>query len=72
MLNTDYTSDMEFITFGEIKKLIQDEKLHGPALTFVIDDVHKNYEIASRYSTNKKPGRYYRDLLSKLIKTYGH
>lgn len=72
MLSTDYNSEMEFVSFSEIKKLIQDEKLHGAALTFVIDDVHKNYEIASRYSTNKKPGRYYRDLLSKLVKTYGH
>ncbi len=76
MISTSYNYRMiEFdtpITFETIKVIIRDEKISGADLTHIINDVHKHYEIASRLTKYNKPGDYYRDLLSQLIKTYGH
>lgn len=43
---------------------------HGAQITNIIEDVQLNYEVASH--KNNKMKVYYRDLLSRLIKTYGH
>jgi len=58
-------------TYYEIKNYIQVEKLEGADITLIIEDVHEHYEVATRFNwINSK--RCYRDILSRLVKNYGH
>ena len=57
--------------FREIKEHIKQEQLHGADITILIDDVHEHYEVANRLNFKNSKG-HYSDLLSRLIKTYGH
>ena len=57
--------------FKDIKAHIKEEKLQGAGITILIDDVLEHYEVAARFKYNKSKG-HYRDLLSRLVKTYGH
>ena len=53
------------------KKEMTQENLQGAAITTLIDDVHEHYEVATRLNFRNSKG-HYRDLLSRLVKTYGH
>ena len=55
-----------------IQTIIVEEKITGAQLTSLIEDVQQNYEVASLSPIIKHLEAPYRDLLSKLIKTYGH
>ena len=48
------------------------EKHSGEEIHAVINSVHLDYESARRSRYNIEGAIYYRDLLSFLIKTYGH
>mgnify|MGYP003148970836 CR=1 FL=1 len=67
----NYTKREMFQDFRDIKEYILQTNLEGAAITILIDDVHKHYEVANRLNFKKSKG-HYRDLLSRLIKTYGH
>ena len=43
----------------------------GAAITILIEDVYEHYEVANRCNFKHSKG-HYRDLLSRLVKTYGH
>ena len=58
-------------TLSDIKNYIKFENLEGADITDIIEDVHEHYEVATRLSWNKSKG-YYHDLLTRLVKTYGH
>ena len=58
--------------FRNIQTIIVEEKITGAQLTSLIEDVQQNYEVASLSHIIKHLEAPYRDLLSKLIKTYGH
>tara|TARA_R100001230_G_C5568575_1_gene90978 strand:+ start:65 stop:283 length:219 start_codon:yes stop_codon:yes gene_type:complete len=58
--------------FRNIQTIIVEEKITGAQLTSLIEDVQQNYEVASLSPIIKHLEAPYRDLLSKLIKTYGH
>ena len=58
-------------TLTDIKEYIKFENLKGADITNIIEDVHEHYEVATRLSWNKSKG-YYHDLLTRLVKTYGH
>ncbi len=58
--------------FKHIQTIIVEEKITGAQLTSLIEDVQQNYEVASLSPIIKHLEAPYRDLLSKLIKTYGH
>jgi len=47
-------------------------KHSGEDIHAVIDSVHKDYDRSKKYRSNIEGTIYYRDLLSFLIKTYGH
>ena len=55
----------------DIREHIEEENLQGASITHLIEDVHEHYEVATRFKW-KKSERHYRDLLSRLVKTYGH
>ena len=48
------------------------ERRSGEDIHAVIDSVHIDYEAAKKSRYNIDGTIYYRDLLSFLIKTYGH
>tara|TARA_R100000734_G_C3300601_1_gene91295 strand:+ start:482 stop:709 length:228 start_codon:yes stop_codon:yes gene_type:complete len=55
----------------QLQVFIKNENLDGAEITFLMDDIHKHWEIADSFNwVNSK--EYYRDLLSRLVKTYGH
>ena len=62
MMPDNYTKQEANEDFRDIKEHIKDEKL---------DDVLEHYEVASRLKYVKSKG-HYRDLLSRLVRTYGH
>jgi len=57
--------------FNKLQSFINAENLNGAEITMLIDDIHKHLEIADSFNwTNSKD--YYCDLLTRLVKTYGH
>jgi hypothetical protein len=52
--------------------LPKQESWSGAQIYHFIDDVQKQYELTSQLNLPMEASAHYRDLLSKLIKTYGH
>lgn len=48
------------------------QKHSGEDIHAVIDSVHKDYDNSRKFRRDIEGTIYYRDLLSFLIKTYGH
>jgi 6-pyruvoyl-tetrahydropterin synthase len=71
MMPDNYTRSDMILDFKDIKEHIKEERLQGAAITILIDDVLEHYEVATRCKFNISKG-HYRDLLSRLVKTYGH
>jgi len=68
-----YNYRMNYVDeFQSLQNTIVEEKISGAQLTSLIEDVQQNYEVASLSPIIKHLEAPYRDLLSKLIKTYGH
>jgi len=44
----------------------------GQEITNLISDIHEDYETFTKQRANPSVVLHYRDLLSYLIKTYGH
>tara|TARA_B100000282_G_scaffold114607_1_gene81426 strand:+ start:3843 stop:4055 length:213 start_codon:yes stop_codon:yes gene_type:complete len=57
--------------FSELQEFIQREAITGADITTIIDDIYGHYEVANRLNFINSKG-VYRDLLSRLVKTYGH
>ena len=71
MMLDNYTKGEMILDLKEIKDHIQDEGLQGADITNLLEDVHEHYEVATRFNFKNSKG-HYRDLLSRLVKTYGH
>ena len=71
MIMDNYTKKEMTQDFYDLKKHIIEENLDGAGITILIDDVHEHYEVATRLNFRNSKG-HYRDLLSRLVKTYGH
>lgn len=71
MMPDNYTKGEMFIDLKEIHNHIREQNLQGAAITHLIEDVQEHYEVASRFNFKNSKG-HYSDLLSRLIKTYGH
>ena len=67
----NYTKKEMTQDYREITDHIKEEQLNGAAITMLIDDVHEHYEVATRLNFKNSKG-HYSDLLSRLVKTYGH
>ena len=68
-----YNCNMNYVDeFQSLQNVIVEEKISGAQLTSLIEDVQQNYEVASLSPISKHLEAPYLDLLSKLIKTYGH
>ena len=71
MIPDNYTKEDMILDFKEIENHIYHEGLEGADITDLIDDVYEHYEVATRFKFKNSKG-HYRDLLSRLVKTYGH
>jgi hypothetical protein len=71
MIMDNYTKKEMTQDYREITEHIKEEQLNGAAITMLIDDVHEHYEVATRLNFKNSKG-HYSDLLSRLVKTYGH
>ena len=67
----NYTKKEMIQDFKQIKELIREENLDGASITSLIADVYEHYDVANRCTLKHSKG-HYSDLLSRLIKTYGH
>ena len=61
----------KLVPISFIKETNQD-KHSGEDIHAVIDSVHKDYDRSKKLRRDIEGTIYYRDLLSFLIKTYGH
>ena len=48
------------------------QKWSGAEITSFIDDIHQTYEFASQLKVKRGVKDTYRELLTELIRTYGH
>ena len=56
----------------EMLTLPKKECWSGAQIYHYIDDIQKQYEITSQLNLPMEASTHYRDLLTRLIKTYGH
>ena len=71
MQTSNYNSSM----FEEEVNLItlpKRQKWTGAQIHHFINDVQQQYEVASHIDIPREASAHYRDLLVRLIKTYGH
>ena len=71
MMPDNYTKEEMILDFKDIKDHIKNDGLDGADITNLLDDVFEHYEVATRFNFKNSKG-HYSDLLSRLVKTYGH
>ena len=69
---SNYNEDIMFYDEMDMVGLPKQESWSGAQIYHFIDDIQKQYELTSQLNLPMEASAHYRDLLSKLIKTYGH
>ncbi|HAT67322.1 MAG TPA: hypothetical protein DCS66_22455 [Flavobacteriaceae bacterium] len=64
--------DMLFDDEIDMVTLPKKEHWSGAQIYHFIDDIQKQYELTSQLDLPMEASAHYRDLLTRLIKTYGH
>ena len=68
----NYNEDIMFYDELDMLTLPKKEHWSGAQIYHYIDDIQKQYELTSQLNLPMEASTHYRDLLSRLIKTYGH
>ena len=68
----NYNEDIMFYDDMEMLTIPKKEKWTGAQIYQFIDDIQRQYELTSQLTLPMAASAHYRDLLSRLIKTYGH
>ena len=63
---------MEITYLKEILEIPRKNNWDGAEITNFLNDAYLQYEFASRMDFPKHMEKYYGDILSQLIKNYGH
>lgn len=71
MKNNIYNGSMPY-DINSKDKSIETSEWSGHEITKLISDIHEDYESYTKQRANPNITLHYRDLLSYLIKTYGH
>jgi hypothetical protein len=71
MQNNIYNGNMPYDIEAK-QRLVDTSQWSGQEITNLISDVHEDYTNFSKQRANPTIILHYRDLLSYLIKTYGH
>ena len=70
MLN--YNSDIMFYDEVDMITLPKKEQWSGAQIYHFINDVQKQCELTSQLNISTEVSQHYRDLFTRLVKTYGH
>ena len=68
----NYNEDIMFFDDTEMLTIPKKEHWTGAQIHQLIDDIQKQYELTSQLNLPMEASTHYRDLLSRLIKAYGH
>ena len=68
----NYNEDIMFYDDMEMLTIPKKEKWTGAQIYRFIDDIQLQYELTSQLNLPMEASTHYRDLLSRLIKAYGH
>ena len=68
----NYNEDIMFYDDIEMLAIPKKEKWTGAQIYQFIDDIQRKYELTSQLNLPMEASTHYRDLLSRLIKAYGH
>jgi len=68
----NYNEDIMFFDDMEMLTIPKKEHWTGAQIHQFIDDIQKQYELTSQLDLPMEASAHYRDLLTRLIKTYGH
>ena len=68
----NYNEDIMFYDELDMLTLPKKERWSGAQIYHFIDDIQKQYELTSQLNLPMEASTHYRDLLSRLIKAYGH
>ena len=68
----NYNEDIMFYDDIEMLTIPKKEHWTGAQIHQLIDDIQKQYELTSQLNLPMEASTHYRDLLSRLIKAYGH
>jgi hypothetical protein len=68
----NYNEDIMFFDDMEMLTIPKKEHWTGAQIHQLIDDIQKQYELTSQLNLPMEASTHYRDLLSRLIKAYGH
>jgi|TARA_E500000318_G_scaffold82724_1_gene78207 hypothetical protein len=71
-ISKSYNDEMEIVYLKEILEIPRKNNWDGAEITNFLNDVYLQYEFASRMDFPKNMEKYYSDILSQLIKNYGH
>ena len=72
MQTLNYNRDTMFYEEGDLVSIPKKEHCSGAQIHHFIDDIQKQYELTSQLNLPMEASTHYRDLLTRLIKTYGH
>jgi len=72
MQTSNYNEDIMFYDELDMLTLPKKERWSGAQIYHFIDDIQKQYELTSQLNLPMEASTHYRDLLTRLIKTYGH
>ena len=73
MHTSNYNSSMNHESEGvNLLTLPKRQKWTGAQIYHFIDDVQKQCELTSQLDLPQEVAQHYRDLLTRLVKTYGH
>jgi hypothetical protein len=73
--NSYNESMMDLFTIEEILEIPRKNKWNGADITMFINDVYLQYDYVTRtdsLKTGLSEEKFYSDILSKLVKNYGH
>ena len=68
----NYNEDIMYYDDMEILTIPKKENWTGAQIYRFIDDIQLQYELTSQLNLPMEASTHYRDLLSRLIKAYGH
>ena len=71
MQPSNYNESIMFYDDMEMLTIPKKEKWTGAQIYQFIDDIQRQYELTSQLNLPMEASAHYRDLLSRLIKTYG-
>ena len=72
MQTLNYNRDTMFYEEGDLVSIPKKEHWSGAQIYHFIDDIQKQCELTAQLDLPQEVAQHYRDLFTRLVKTYGH